>query len=94
MKLEERPIKPAVRRFFGRDSTASGISAKKKLGRDNIAVDLMREERVSKTYSRRVTRPSMVGPRRPLAQAMTISSFRTIILPMMWCRSCSLLSTG
>ena len=36
---------------------------------------LMREERVSKTYSRKATRPSMVGPRRPLAQAMTISSF-------------------
>ena len=33
MKLEERLTKPAVRRFFGRDSTASGISAKKKLRR-------------------------------------------------------------
>ena len=37
MKLKERLIKPGVRRFFGRDSTVSGISAKKRLGRGNSA---------------------------------------------------------
>ncbi|MPR12031.1 hypothetical protein [Microvirga tunisiensis] len=87
IKLEEHISKPAVRRFFGKESTASDISAKKRLGRDNIVVVLMREERVSKTYSERATKPSMVGPRRPLAQATTISSFRAIILPMMWSTS-------
>ena len=46
MKLEERLTKPAVRRFFGRDSTASGISAKKRLRRGNsAAVAQTREDR-------------------------------------------------
>ena len=34
MKLDGRPTKSVVRRFFGKDSTASDISAKKRLGRE------------------------------------------------------------
>ena len=62
MKLEEHPIKPAVRRFFGKDSNESGVRVKSRLGRaKSIPVDHP-EKRVSSRSSRTVIRVFARGP--------------------------------
>jgi hypothetical protein len=95
MKLEEHLTKLAVRRFVGNDALGNGVNNQKRLGRANSATVSQRRVLGQQiAFLMMVTEPLMSGPRKPLPQAMTISSFRTIILTMMWCRSSSVRSTA